>query len=145
MSVDRWSLIRFLHVNAAMCWVGGQLMLSGVVLPVLRGALEPVERVPPVHATARRFATISNVGLLPVLLVTGISLAWHRGVTFESFGEAGYGRLLGIKLFLVVVSVALAALHGVMASRNPKSSRPLAISGLAVSLGIVVFATALVP
>lgn len=145
MSVDGWSLIRFLHVTAAMGWVGGQLMLSGVVLPVLRGALEPAERGPLVHATARRFAAISNFCLLPILLVTGISLAWHRGVTFESFRDPGYGRLLGIKLFLVVISVVLAALHGVLASRNPKSSRPLAISGLALSLGIVVFATALVP
>lgn len=145
MSVNGWSLVRFLHVTAAMGWVGGQLMLSGVVLPVLRSALDPAERGPLVHATARRFATISNVALLPILLATGIALAWHRGVTFGSFDDPGYGRLLGIKLALVVVSVVLAAVHGVVASRRPSSARPLAISGLGVSLAIVVFATALVP
>lgn len=145
MSVDGWSLIRFVHVTAAMAWVGGQLMLSGVVLPVLRASLEPAERGPLIHATARRFATISNFGLLPLLLATGISLAWHRGVTFASFDDPGYGRLLGIKLVLVAVSIVLAALHGVLATRNPRSARPMAISGLGVSLVIVVFATALVP
>jgi uncharacterized membrane protein len=41
MSVTWWSLVRFVHVLAAMVWVGGQLVLSGVVLPVLRADLEP--------------------------------------------------------------------------------------------------------
>lgn len=145
MSVNGWSLVRFVHVVAAMGWVGGQLLLSAVVLPVLRAQLEPAERVPLVRLTARRFALIANVVLLPVLVTTGIALAWHRGVTFGSFGQPGYGRLLGIKLVLVVVSVALAAVHGWLALARPRLARPLAIAGLGSSLGIVVFATALVP
>ncbi|MGE3618836.1 MAG: hypothetical protein AB7L84_00110 [Acidimicrobiia bacterium] len=145
MRVDGWSLVRFLHVTAAMGWVGGQLLLSGVVLPVLRANLEPAARTPLVHATARRFALVANAGLLPVLLATGIALAWHRGVTLGSFDDPGYGRLLGIKLTLVVVSIVLAAGHGVLATRNPRSARPVAMAGLAASLGVVVFATALVP
>lgn len=92
-----------------------------------------------------RFAITANSVLLPVLLVTGIALAWHRGVTFGSFADPGYGRLLGIKLVLVVGSIALAAVHGIVAGRNPTRARPLALAGLAASVGIVVFATALVP
>ena len=42
MSVSGWSLIRFVHVLAAMGWVGGQLLLSVVVLPVLRQQLRPL-------------------------------------------------------------------------------------------------------
>lgn len=145
VSVTAWSLVRFAHVLAAMVWVGGQLLLSGIVLPVVRAELAPEVRGPIVHRTARRFALVANVVLLPTLLVTGIALAWHRGVTFGSFDDPGYGRLLGIKLVLVVASVALAALHGVIASRNPTRARPLALLGLTVSVGIVVFATALVP
>lgn len=145
MSVTGWSLVRFAHVLAAMGWVGGQLLLSGIVLPIVRTELPAAVRGPVVHRTARRFALVANVALLPTLLVTGIALAWHRGVTFGSFDDPGYGRLLGIKLVLVVVSVALAAIHGVVASRNPSSARPLALLALAASVGIVVFATALVP
>lgn len=145
MTVDGWSLVRFAHVVAAMVWVGGQLLLSGVVLPVLRGQLEPQARGPLVRVMAKRFALVANAVLLPVLLATGIGLAWHRGVTLGSFDDAGYGRLLGIKLVLVVVSVALAAVHGVMATRQPRLARPLAMAGLGSSLAIVVFATALVP
>jgi uncharacterized membrane protein len=145
MSVDRWSLVRFAHVVAAMGWVGGQLLLSAVVLPVLRAELEPAERGPLVHATARRFGLVANAVLLPTLLVTGISLAWHRGVTFGTFDEPGYGRLLGIKLALVAVSLVLAAGHGALATARPRLARPLALTGMASSLAIVVFATALVP
>lgn len=145
MSVTWWSLVRFVHVTAAMGWVGGQLLLSGVVLPVLRSNLEPTARVPLVHATARRFALVANVALLPLLLVTGLGLLWHRGVTMATFSDPGYGRLLSIKLTLVVLSIVLAAVHGVVATRNPRASRPLAMTGLGTSLLVVVFATALVP
>ncbi|MCA1702978.1 MAG: DUF4149 domain-containing protein [Actinobacteria bacterium] len=145
MAVSRWSLVRFVHVLAAMGWVGGQLFLSVVVLPVLRRTLDPDVRGPVVHRTAERFAAIANAALLPMLVVTGIMLAWHRGVTLASLDDAGYGRLLSIKLVLVVISVGLAASHGVLATRSPRRARPLAIAGLATSLGIVVFATALVP
>lgn len=145
MSVNTWSLVRFVHVVAAMGWVGGQLLLSTVVLPVLRSQLPPAVRVPLVRRTAQRFALVANVGLLPALVATGIALAWHRGVTFGSFDDPGYGRLLGIKLVLVVVSIALAAGHGTIAMARPHLARPLAVAGLVSSLAIVVFATALVP
>jgi uncharacterized membrane protein len=145
VSVDRWSLVRFLHVTAAMCWVGGQLVLSGVVLPVLRSNLDPTTRAPLIHATARRFALIADVVVLPVALGTGVALAWHRGVTPSTLTGPGYGRLLAIKLVLVVLSIVLATVHGILATRHPRTARPLAIGGLGVSLGIVVFATALVP
>lgn len=145
MSVNSWSLVRFLHVVAAMGWVGGQLLLSVVVLPVLRAEVEPSARGPLVRLTARRFALIANAVLLPALVTTGIALAWHRGVTVSALGNGGYGRLLAIKLGLVVASVVLAAAHGVLALSRPRVARPLAITGVASSLGIVVFATALVP
>lgn len=145
MSVNGWSLVRFVHVTAAMGWVGGQLLLSLVVLPVLRAQLDPEARGPLVRVTARRFALVANAVLLPALLATGLALMWHRGVGLSAFDDPGYGRLLGIKLILVVASVALAAVHGVLALTRPRLARPLAMTGLASSLGIVVFATALVP
>ena len=145
MSVNGWSLVRFVHVSAAMVWVGGQLLLSAVVLPVLRRQLAPAARAPLVHAVARRFAFAANAALLPALVITGIALAWHRGVTLGSFDDPGYGRLLGIKLVLVALSVGLAGAHGILATRSPRRARPVAMAGLGASLGIVVFATALVP
>lgn len=145
MTITGWSLVRFLHVLAAMGWVGGQLVLSGVVLPVLRRELEPAARGPLVRTAARRFGNIANVILLPTLLVTGLALAAHRHVSWRVLGGDGYGRLLSIKLVLVALSVILAAVHGVLATRRPATARPLGIVGLLTAVGIVVFATALVP
>ena len=59
----------------------------------------------------------------------------------SSFDDPGYGRLLTIKLVLVAVSIVLAAVHGVLASRRPTSARPLAVGGVGVSLAIIVFAS----
>ena len=145
MRVSGWSLVRFLHVLAAMGWVGGQLLLSFVVLPVLRGAAEPAIRGPLIRQTAKRFALVANAVLLPTLLATGILLAWHRGVTIAILDDSGYGRLLGTKLVLVLVSVILAAVHGILAPKRPRGARPLAVAGVVSSVAIVVFATALVP
>lgn len=145
MTVSGWSLVRFLHVLAAMGWVGGQLLLSVVVLPVLRGAAAPTVRGPLIRKTAKRFALVANAVLLPTLLVSGIALAWHRGVTLASLNDPGYGRLLGTKLVLVLVSVVLAAVHGILATHRPRRARPVAVAGVASSVAIVVFATALVP
>lgn len=145
MSVNTWSLVRFAHVVAAMGWVGGQLVLSAVVLPVLRAEIDLALRAPLLRATGRRFALVANLVLLPTLLATGVAIAAHRGLTFGTLGEPGYGRLLGIKLVFVAASVVLAAAHGTLATRRPQIARPLAIAGLVSSLLIVVFATALVP
>lgn len=55
MGTSGWSLVRSLHVLAAMGWVGGQLLLSGVVLPVLRAELEFAVRRRLVRKAAKRF------------------------------------------------------------------------------------------
>lgn len=145
LSITGWSLVRFLHVVAAMTWVGGQILLSVVVLPVLRGHLEPEQRGPLVRAAATRFARIANRGLFPILIASGTAMAWHRGVSVESLTGPGYGRLLGLKLLVVTASIVLAVVHGRMATARPKLARPLALAGLGAALTIVVFATALVP
>ncbi len=145
MTITGWSVIRFTHVLCAMGWVGGQVTLSAIVLPVLRADLAPEVRAPVVRRAAKRFGLLANVVLLPVLLASGLALANHRGLSWGTLTEDGYGRLFAIKMVLVVTSVVIAAVHGILATRHPTSARPLAIAGLASSVAIVVFATALVP
>lgn len=128
-----------------MGWVGGQLILAAVVLPVLRSDLSPAERGPLIRKAAKRFGLAANVVLLPTLLVSGLALANHRGLSWDTLTQDGYGRLFAIKMVFVVLSVSIAAVHGVLATKHPTSARPLAIAGLASSLAIVVYATALVP
>lgn len=145
MTLTGWSLVRFAHVLAAMGWVGGQLVLAGVVMPVLRKDLSPAERLPLIRKAAKRFGLAANVVFLPTLLISGLALASHRSIGWDTLTQDGYGRLFAIKMVFVVISVVIASVHAVIASRHPKSARPLGIAGLASSLAIVVYATALVP
>jgi putative copper export protein len=113
-----WELVRWLHLLAMAFFVGGQLMLAAVVVPVLRGG----DRAP-LRAAARRFGAGSVIALA-VLLATGIPMASH-------YGDWGRG-LLHVKLALVVVAGALIGWH----ARRPERH---AIEGavLLVSLAIV--------
>jgi putative copper export protein len=90
----------FLHVLAATVWVGGQLVLAGLV-PALR-------RVGPeaTSAAARQFGRIAWPAY-GVLLVTG---GWNVVAVGDT--DDDYRRTLQLKVAVVVLSGVAAALHG---------------------------------
>jgi len=92
-----WELVRWLHLIAMAFFVGGQLMLAAVVVPVLRGGDRAALR-----AAARRFGWGSLVALA-VLAATGSAMAGH-------FSDWGRG-LLHAKLVLVGLAIALVVAH----------------------------------
>jgi putative copper export protein len=120
--VTGWLILRWLHLLAMAFFVGGQLMLAAVFVPVARGT-------DTMRAAARRFGqgTLIAVG---VLLATGIPLATH----YDVWGD---GRLHA-KLGLVVVVGALVLWH-------MKRPRNHALDGLIFlgSLAIVYLGVAL--
>ena len=146
MRFDVWTIVRFLHVGSAILWVGGQLTLSLVVRPVAAGLFDPDTRVDLVTALGARFGRIATVGLIPTLLASGLSLAYHRGVTLAALSLPGYGTVLGVKIFLALISFALAAAHGMAAVHASAAAvRAVAIAGATVSLAVVGLAVSLVP
>lgn len=104
-------VIHFLHLTAAMTWVGGQLFLGLILGPTLRRALPPKERMPLSLAIALRFKRVSH-GALGVLLLTGL---WQVRYVFlssvGSFAGTDYGRLFFLKMGALVVSLVLGVLH----------------------------------
>ena len=143
-SVGLWSLVRFAHVAGAALWVGGQLALSLVVLPLARHLLGAEAKDRFTAAAGRRFGMLTGAVFLPVQLGTGWAMAWHKGVTWASLAEPGYGRTLATKLGLFVVVMAAAGGHGLAQSKGRGDlARALAVVSLVGSLGIVVLATAL--
>jgi uncharacterized membrane protein len=95
---DLWDAIRWLHVLAMAFFVGGQMMLAFVVVPVLRSAPDRG----PLRAAARRFGygTLIAIG---VLLATGAAMASH----FQLWSDG----TLHVKLALVAVVAALVVWH----------------------------------
>ncbi|PWI12914.1 hypothetical protein DI272_01190 [Streptomyces sp. Act143] len=143
-TVGWWSLVRFAHVAGAALWVGGQLALSLVVLPLARRLLAPEARDDFAAAAGRRFGMLTGAVFLPVQLATGWAMARHKGVTWAALAEPGYGRTLAAKLALFVVVMLAAAGHGIAHSRGRADlARALAVVSLVGSLGVVLLATAL--
>jgi hypothetical protein len=87
--VSIWTLVRFVHVLSAMVWVGGQLLLSLLVLPVLRRRLDPDSRASLTREVGVRFGLFTVAAFLPLQIATGISLAAHRGLTVRDLAEPG--------------------------------------------------------
>ncbi|MFJ7134767.1 hypothetical protein [Streptomyces fungicidicus] len=143
-TVGWWSLVRFAHVAGAALWVGGQLALSLVILPLARHLLAPEAKDSFTAAAGRRFGMLTGAVFLPVQLVTGWAMAWHKGVTWVSLAEPGYGRTLTTKLALFVMVMLAAAGHGIAHAKGRADlARALAVVSLVGSLGVVLLATAL--
>ena len=138
-----WAGVRFLHVLSAMLWVGGQLTVSLVVMPLTRRTLEGERRTTVLTAVGRRFGTLTAGFFLPVQLGTGITLAWGAGVTWASLLEPGYGRVLAAKLALFCVVMVAATLHGATTRTRPRLARTMAMTSLVTSVGVVLLATLL--
>ncbi|NUW39421.1 hypothetical protein [Nonomuraea rhodomycinica] len=139
-----WSAVRFLHVLSAALWVGGQLTVSLVVLPLARALLDERRRAAVLSAVGRRFGLFTAAVFLPVQLGTGVALAWRKGVTWSSLADPGYGRILAAKLLLFCAVMAAAAVHGWASGAGRRGlARTMAVSSLVGSLGVVLLATAL--
>jgi uncharacterized membrane protein len=95
--VTFWDGVLWLHLLGMAFFVGGQLMLGAVVVPVLR-RLDDRE---PLRAAARRFG-IGTVIAFVVLIATGAALAGHEHKWSDS--------TLQVKMALVaLVAVAIGA------------------------------------
>ena len=96
--VSWWSLLRFVHVLSAATWVGGQITLSALLLPLLRRRLPDELRASLSSTIGRRFGMYTMTVFLPVQVASGVGLAMENHVTFASLGHPGYGRTLLTKL-----------------------------------------------
>ncbi len=93
-----WNVVLAIHLVAMAFFVGGQLMLAAVLVPVFRGSQDRE----PLRAAARRFG-IGSLLAIGVLVLTGAAMATHLHKWSDS--------TLQIKLALIVLVAALIALH----------------------------------
>jgi uncharacterized membrane protein len=113
----------FLHVLAATIWVGGQIVLAGLV-PTLRRVGDDAPR-----QVARAFNRLAWPAFA-VLVVTGV---WNLLAIDVAERSPGYHAVVGVKLVVVALSGVGAAIHVVGRSRLA-----LALGGAAAGLGALV-------
>jgi putative copper export protein len=92
-----WNGVLWLHLLGMAFFVGGQLMLGAVVVPVLRGRDAEALR-----AAARRFG-IGTLAAVALLVITGAAMAAHQ----HRFSDS----TLQVKLGLVVLVGVLITAH----------------------------------
>lgn len=106
LSADLW--VHWLHLMAAIVWVGGMVFTSLVVQPALRQAA-PGLRLALYKEIGRRYTPV-QWGTWGVLIATGAFKLWGLRATPEVFWGP-FGRILAVKLALVAAMAVLSLLH----------------------------------
>lgn len=97
----------FLHVLAAAIWVGGQVVLGGLV-PTLRRSFPDSTRV-----VARAFARVA----WPAFVVAFVTGMWNLFDVTVGEQTTEYQITVGVHIVLAVVAAAAAVVHSVGRSR----------------------------
>lgn len=111
------------HAVALIFWLGG--------MPALLAGL----RAPDALAALRRFSALALPAVM-VLAVSGISLILLRGVGWQALAASNWGKLLAVKLALVVAMLGLAARNRFVLTPQLAEGRAGAEVRLARSIGV---------
>jgi uncharacterized membrane protein len=101
-------LLVWLHLLAAISWIGGMLFLSVVMVPALKREPFVSQKGLLFRAIAWRFRSVVW-GAIAVLLVTGLLLLHERGISISDPSE--WPKILVTKLGLVTLLLLLTLIH----------------------------------
>ena len=108
------TLVRFVHLTAALTWVGGMVFVALVLVPVTRGLEDPGLRRRLMHEAGVRFRLVGWLAIA-VLLATGLLNIWLRPelLTLTRFW---------VKVALVALAIVFSVLHDFVL--GPRAGRP---------------------
>jgi copper resistance protein D len=95
--------LRWLHVLAAITWIGGMLFLVLVLVPITRRLEDAALRARLVHAVGLRFRAVGWIALA-VLVATGLGNLWLHPFLLTA-------PRFQWKIGLVVIALVLSAFH----------------------------------
>jgi uncharacterized membrane protein len=115
-------LLVWLHLLAAVSWIGGTIFLSVVLAPVLKREPFVSQRVMLFRTIARRFRVVIWAAIA-ILLLTGPPLLHQRGIPIAN--PSGWPMILSVKLGLVGILLLLTLTHDLII--GPRVGRILQI------------------
>lgn len=120
-------LNRFLHLMAAIVWVGGMAHIALVIRPIITKPQWQDLRVIVAERVGSRFRTVAWIAI-PILVVTGLIQLGHAGAFAAETSAEFWGRpSLLIKVILTVICLMLSAVHdfwlGPEAARHGQRNR----------------------
>jgi copper resistance protein D len=113
-----WVFILWVHVSAAVVWIGGMAMVALVIAPVL-APRDASSRPSPDHAEllramGERFSQVSWVCIV-VLVMTGILNLVHLAIPWDVLFTTRFGELLIVKWCFVAGMIGLSSYHDFIA------------------------------
>ena len=115
-------LLVWLHMLAAVSWIGGTIFLSVVLVPVLRREPFASQKALLFRTVARRFRVVVW-GAITILLLTGFPLLHQRGIPIMN--PSGWPMVLSVKLGLVAILLLFTMTHDLII--GPRVGRILQI------------------
>jgi copper resistance protein D len=105
----------WLHIMAAVIWVGGTLFLVLVLIPAIRQPEFTAMGARMIRWTARRFRWVGWLSFV-VFILTGAGNLAFRGVTWNDltsgiFWRGSFGSVLMLKLAAFALILALSSVH----------------------------------
>jgi uncharacterized membrane protein len=92
-------LLLFLHLAAAIFWMGGMAFMVMALRPVLADQLAPPQRLPLLAAVLKRFFAVVAASIA-VLLATGLAMLLQSGM---AKAPPGWHAMLGLGLAMMLV------------------------------------------
>lgn len=113
--MDIFSLfVLWIHVIAAVTWVGGNLILAMVIVPHFRQNLPPIQRIQLLTQIGKRFEPVVW-GCIGVLFFTGIiNIFFAVDLTSPTALSDAFMRTLIIKILLFFLLTILTVLHSMI-------------------------------
>ncbi len=111
-------IITWIHLLAAISWIGGTLFVWFVLKPEYQQPAVPKEELGIFYRIEERFKTIRWISLM-TLLVTGIYNLIHEGDSSRM--ESEWGKFLMIKMFFVVLVIGLMGINDFILSAGKTS------------------------
>ena len=91
--------IKFVHLAAAIVWMGGMALMIRAVRPVAIEQLEPIQRLPLLAGILSRFFQMVGLCVLLLLVTGGLML---KGVDMR-LAPKGWHTMLGIGLLMCLI------------------------------------------
>lgn len=105
----------YLHLLCTAIWIGGMLFFVMVMAPMLRAPAMRAQAPALFAQTGRRFRNIGWATLVTLIATGVVQAAYRAGGLAElaslEWWHTPFGRMLGLKVHLVLLTLALAALH----------------------------------
>lgn len=110
--INPWldTIVLWIHILAAISWVGGMIFVAFILGPYVRRTVPPEERTALMAAIGKRFSYLGWSAIF-TLVCTGIYNAARFLGAWDALWGTTFGRLLLVKIALVLVMIGLSIAH----------------------------------